>query len=423
MARMDPGEFALEIVRTLREAGFQALYAGGCVRDQLLGKIPKDYDVATNALPEQVLRLFPQRKKLEVGKAFGVVVIVGPRSAGSIEVATFRQDASYSDGRRPDAVRFCTPEEDALRRDFTINGLFFDPISNQVHDFVGGEADIRRRCVRAIGDPHARFHEDRLRILRAVRFATVLDFELDPQTEAAIQSDAGMVRSVSAERIGTEMRKILAAPQRAMGLVLLARTGLLKVLLPEIAGLRADNPTWERAQQILATLSPSEFPPALAALQSAFALGPPEVPEPGSLVHKLVDRWRLSNAEEKRAQWISWGLPVVRKSTAETWPDLQPYLVEEGAQDLLAVAEAFASVDRDPADHLEFARTKAALPQERLNPPALITGNDLLSLGLAAGPKFSEWLRTVRGLQLTEIITTRQQALDWIRQASEKDRQ
>ena len=180
--------FAVEVVRQLRAAGFEAVWAGGCVRDQLLGLNPKDYDVATNATPEQVREVFGRRKSIPVGAAFGVIAIVGPREAGVVEVATFRRDVGYSDGRRPDAVAFTTAEEDAQRRDFTINGLFYDPVDERVLDFVGGQADLKRGIVRAIGDARERFTEDKLRMLRAVRIAATFDFDIDPTTLAAVGS-------------------------------------------------------------------------------------------------------------------------------------------------------------------------------------------------------------------------------------------
>jgi tRNA nucleotidyltransferase/poly(A) polymerase len=415
VGRLGPREFAVEIVTVLRQQGYQALLAGGCVRDLLLGKTPKDYDVATDAHPEEVLRLFPRRKTLEVGKAFGVIVVVGPRSAGSVEVATFRQDAGYSDGRRPDSVRFCSAEEDALRRDFTINGLFLDPFTEEVLDYVGGKEDLQRRCIRAIGDPHLRFREDKLRILRAVRFATVLGFDLDPQTRAAVYSDRQSVLGVSAERIGGEMRRLLGSERRAIGMQLLYQTGLIEVLLPELSAFGYDQTISNRCLAILADAAITEFSTTLAAIQTAFHLGPPNIPEDDSLIHRLAARWRLSSAEEKRAQWISRGLPVVRKSSQDIWPALQRLWIEEGADELLALASAFAKFDRDPPEHLAFARRQAALPPEQLNPAPVITGDDLLALGLQPSPHFARILTEIRDRQLQGKLVDRQQALDWAR--------
>ena len=174
-------EFALEIVEQLRAAGFEALWAGGCVRDQLLGLAPKDYDVATSATPDEIRDLFGRRRTLAIGASFGVITVLGPRAAGQIEVATFRTDAAYSDGRHPDSVTFTTAEHDAARRDFTINGLFFDPVAEAVVDYVNGRDDLERKTIRAIGDPAARIAEDKLRMLRAVRFAATFDFHIEPQ--------------------------------------------------------------------------------------------------------------------------------------------------------------------------------------------------------------------------------------------------
>ncbi|MBL9124924.1 MAG: CCA tRNA nucleotidyltransferase, partial [Planctomycetaceae bacterium] len=206
---VDPAQqrdFALGVVQRLVEAGYIAYWAGGCVRDQLLGRIPKDYDVATNAAPDQVRQIFGRRRTHAVGAAFGVITVAGPPGAGHVEVATFRRDLAYSDGRRPDAVEYSSPVEDASRRDFTINGLFFDPLAAQIIDFVGGQADLERGVIRAIGDPAARIVEDKLRMLRAVRFAATFGFELEPETRAAVAAPAAELPVVSAERIAPAKR-------------------------------------------------------------------------------------------------------------------------------------------------------------------------------------------------------------------------
>ena len=233
--------FAVEVVRQLRDHGHQAYWAGGCVRDHLLGRAPYDYDVATSAHPEEIRGAFKHRKTLAIGAAFGVMTVVGPRGAGQVEVTTFRQDVSYSDGRHPDRIEFSSPEEDAKRRNFTINGMFFDPVENRVIDFVGGEADLRAGIVRAIGDAQARFTEDKLRMLRAVRFASVFNFELEAATLAAIRSMADQVKVVSAERIADEMRNVLVQPARANAVRLWRETGLLRAILPEIDRLSASS--------------------------------------------------------------------------------------------------------------------------------------------------------------------------------------
>ena len=223
--------------------------AGGCVRDMLLGREPKDYDVATTARPEQVRTLFGQGRTLAVGASFGVIVVLPPRGsdAGQVEVATFRTEGPYLDGRRPESVAFCTPEEDAKRRDFTINGMFYDPIEARVLDFVGGEADLAARVIRAIGDPHDRMREDKLRMLRAVRFTATLDFALDETTAAAVREMAEQITVVSAERIAQELRRMLVDAHRRRAVELCESVGLLEVILPELTAAwlesRSKNPS------------------------------------------------------------------------------------------------------------------------------------------------------------------------------------
>src|SRR5262245_28659892 len=239
-------DFAVEVVRRLREAGHQALWAGGCVRDQLMDQTPKDYDVATDAVPDRIREIFGKRRTLPIGAAFGVITALGPKGAGQIDVATFRRDAAYSDGRHPDAVTFSDAEHDAQRRDFTINGLFYDPLTDQVIDFVGGQEDLKRRVIRAIGDPLARIAEDKLRMLRAVRFAARFDFAIDERTLAAIQQQAHELVIVSAERVAAELRLIFTHGSRGRGLELLAETDLLDVILPESDFLLQSGEHWSR---------------------------------------------------------------------------------------------------------------------------------------------------------------------------------
>ena len=210
-------QFALWVVQKLRDAGHEALWAGGCVRDELLGQHPSDYDVATSATPQEVRLCFGYRRTLAIGAAFGVITVVGRREQGQIEVATFRCDAAYSDGRHPDHVSFSTAREDALRRDFTINGLFFDPIAQKIIDYVDGRQDLEAGIVRAIGDPYQRFAEDKLRMLRAVRFAATFGFAIEADTLAAVQREAGQIRVVSAERIAAELRENAGTPPSCGG--------------------------------------------------------------------------------------------------------------------------------------------------------------------------------------------------------------
>src|SRR6516225_4182993 len=228
---MTEREFAISVVQRLQEAGFQALWAGGCVRDEVLELVPLDYDIATDARPEEVRKLF--RRTVEVGASFGVAEVLGPKPL-KVEVATFRADVSYSDGRHPDAVVFSSAHEDALRRDFTINGMFFDPVKNELIDYVGGQEDLRARVLRAIGTPELRFNEDKLRMLRAVRIATRFDLTVEKATADAIRKMAGQITVVSAERIAKEMRQFLVHPRRAQGMQLMGDLGLVEPILPEL---------------------------------------------------------------------------------------------------------------------------------------------------------------------------------------------
>src|SRR5437762_666671 len=259
---MSERDFAIDVVRRLQGAGYQALWAGGCVRDELLGLLPKDYDVATDATPEQVQQLF--RRTVAVGASFGVIEVLGPRQQHDylkVEVATFRSDVSYSDGRHPDAVVFASAREDALRRDFTINGMFFDPLKSELIDYVGGAADLSDRTLRAIGTPAARFQEDKLRLLRAVRIAARFGLTIEPATAAAVKVMAGALPVVSAERIAKELRQVLTHPERARGMNLMLDLGLAKSILPELVPMKGlpqgfpGAPTGDLWDHVLAVLN------------------------------------------------------------------------------------------------------------------------------------------------------------------------
>lgn len=413
MAPARQREFALEIAKKLRAAGFESLWAGGCVRDQLLGIMPKDYDVATNATPDEIRDLFGRRRTLAIGAAFGVVTVLGPRDAGQIDVATFRSDATYSDGRRPDSVHFTTAEHDAERRDFTINGLFFDPIAEQVVDYVNGQEDLRRGVVRAIGNPRLRLSEDKLRMLRAVRFAATLRFEMDPATLAAIQEMAGEIKTVSAERIGMEIRRMLLDANRATAISLLRDTNLLEHVLPEVAE-RAQADFDETARVVIALAAPT-LPLALAAVlcrepgaQSAEPNASLLAPRSSFLAASVGRRLRYTNKEIERAAWLIANLPIIASATELAWPKLQRLLTHEGAAELIALREAIAG-STDPA--VTFCRERLVWPAERLNPPPLLDGGDLIRHGLKPSPEFATLLEQIRDAQLNGDIHTRDEAL------------
>ena len=409
-------KFATYVVRRLRDAGYEALWAGGCVRDRLLGLTPKDYDVATSATPAEVQHVFRDRRTLAIGAEFGVIAVLGPRKS-RIEVATFRQDVSYSDGRHPDAVVFSTAQEDAQRRDFTINGLFFDPLAGRVIDYVGGVEDLEKRVLRAIGDPHARFDEDKLRMLRAVRFTATYDCRIDPVTLSAIQQQAGEIVIVSAERIAEEMRKMLPHPRRAVAAELLRRSGLLAVLMPESQSLapeEIDDPDderltgWRRTLAVLGRLREPRFPVVVAALVRE--IGDCDDPQ-DRLVETIGGRWRLSNDEVACAAWVRRNESLIRDAHRAPWPRVQRVLIGAWAADLLVLAEAAASVEEGSLEAIEFCREKLALPREELNPPPLLTGDDLIRAGLRPGPHFRELLDNTRDAQLEGKLHTREQAL------------
>lgn len=396
--------FAVDVVRKLRAAGFEAVLAGGCVRDQLLGLVPKDYDVATNATPEQVREVFGRRRTIPVGAAFGVIAVPGPKPAGTVEVATFRRDVSYSDGRRPDAVAFTTAEEDAQRRDFTINGLFYDPVDDRVLDYVGGQADLRRGVVRAIGEPRERFAEDKLRMLRAVRIAAAFDFALDSETLAAIQRMAGEILVVSAERIAAELRRMLTDPRRERAIALLAESRLLAVLLPEAGeGAALDSPPLVRAKRLVAALETPTFPLALAAL--LFALGA------NDRVVAIGRRWRLSNDEIERAAYLVAHATALDAAATLAWPKVQRMLIHSFGAEHAALHVARAKIGEGNADAVAFCRERLAWPAEKLNPPPLLTGDDLKRHGIRPGPRFKTLLDEVRDAQLEGRVGTREEAL------------
>ncbi|HEX7378469.1 MAG TPA: CCA tRNA nucleotidyltransferase [Pirellulales bacterium] len=418
MSDRDPQEqrqFALSIVRRLRAAGFEAYWAGGCVRDALLGRQPKDYDVATDARPEQVRELFGKRATLAIGAAFGVIAVVGPRPAGVVEVTTFRQDAGYSDGRHPDEVHFTSAEQDAGRRDFTINGLFFDPLaeeeSGRVIDFVGGLDDLRRKVIRAIGDPHARFHEDKLRMLRGVRFAATFDFRLDDATLAATGELAASVTAVSPERIAQEMRGLLVVSGRARAVDLLRETGLLDVLLPELtplAGLPLEpqwperGTIWQYTLTVLDRLDEPSFPLALAALAHASA---------AQLVRRISARWKLSNKETDLACWLVEQQHALLPAEKMPWHRLQRLLITPAINELLALHAAIAEASGREQRHVAYCRDRLRLPPGELNPPPLLTGDDLLRHGVPPGKLYKLLLEAVRDAQLDKTVGHRDEAL------------
>lgn len=367
--------------------------------------------MATNATPPQIRELFGQRRTLAIGAAFGVITVLGPESAGMIEVATFRKDAAYSDGRHPDHVTFSSAREDAARRDFTINGLFYDPLEEQVIDYVGGQEDLALRRIRAIGNPRERIAEDKLRMLRAIRFSATFDFTLEEETQAAIREMAGQINVVSPERIAMEMRRMLVDPSRVASVRLLLATNLAQVVLPEIVlpspvagegqGVRADR--LENALTVLGRLKDPTFPLALAALLHTVS--------DSAGVKDVSRRWKLSNKETERAVWLVENQRAIINPQAMKWSALQPFLIAEGINDLLELMEATSPEGDQAAAH---CLNLLLQPPEILDPPPLVTGEDLIQLGIPQGPEYKIILQKIRDAQLDQIIHSRQDALSLI---------
>ncbi len=419
-------EFAVEVVRKLREAGFEALWAGGCVRDRLLGDQPKDYDVATSAKPDEIRDLFGRRRTLAIGASFGVITVVGPKPAGQIEVATFRRDATYSDGRHPDSVTFSNAEEDAQRRDFTINGLFFDPLNDKVIDYVGGQEDLRRGIIKAIRDPRERFAEDKLRMLRAVRFTATFAFALDPATLKAMREQAHEIVIVSAERIAAEMRRMLTHKHRARAVELLHYAELLDVILPEAKVLSPESDevpntcrgeVWQRTLAILQALDRPSFAVALAVLLRELP-----TPQPSDDIAELAgQRWRLARDEVTRAAWLIKYEALARQAHQLPWPRVQRVLIQDGASDLLRYLRAVTQVLGDDKNNaVTFCEQKLALPAIELNPVPLLTGDDLRREGWKPGPHFRDVLDAVRDAQLVGEIQSQAEALALAEQVRSK---
>jgi putative nucleotidyltransferase with HDIG domain len=425
-------ETATNIVRRLREAGYVAYFNGGCVRDMVRGVEPHDFDIATNGTPEQVQALFS--KTVPVGAAFGVVLVL--EGEHQFEVATFRSDDAYIDGRRPTGVHYGSAEEDAQRRDFTINGMFYDPIENQIIDFVGGRADIERKIVRTIGDPRQRFTEDKLRLLRCVRFAANLGYEIEAATFEAVKEMATQVNVVSAERIRDELIKTFTRPHAGRGLDLLDTGGLLAIVLPEIAAMKGveqppefhpEGDVFKHTRLMLDSLPPNPD------IILTFAVLLHDVGKPPTF-QRAPDRIRFNDHDRIGAEMAGTILRRLRFSNEEIdkivlcvrehmrfqfVKEMRPaklkrMLVRETFPDELELHRIDCASSHRNLENYEFLKTKIAeMPPEVLKPPPLLTGHDLLALGLKPGPTVGQILREVEELQLEERLKSRQEALEF----------
>jgi putative nucleotidyltransferase with HDIG domain len=418
----------------LRSSGHQAYLVGGCVRDLLLGIHPKDFDVATDAGPDRITELFPHSG--QVGAHFGVVLVRD--GADQVEVATFRRDLDYTDGRRPDAVRFeSDPRQDLLRRDFTINGLMMDPESGEVLDLVGGRADLENRLVRAIGDADARFREDHLRLLRAVRFAARLGFEIESTTFEAIWRNHALIAKVSAERIRDELVRILTEGGAERGFQLLDATGLLGVLLPEVADMKGveqppqyhpEGDVWVHTLLLLRNLDHPSITLALGALLHDVGKPPTfrvaerirfdgHVEAGVKLAHGILTRLRFSREEIEQVEALVANhmkfkdVPRMKEGTLKRFlrmPDFEEHL-ELHRLDCLAS-------HGDLENYEMVQRKRAEYQEEHLHPPRLLTGHDLVAAGYRPGPQFSEMLNLAEDAQLEGLIHTTDEALALVRE-------
>ena len=417
------------IVRWLRVEGHSAWLVGGCVRDLLLGRVPKDFDVATSATPAELLRIFPGAG--QIGAHFGVVLV--HEDAAHVEVATFRTDLDYADGRRPSAVHFeSSPQQDVLRRDFTINALLLDPDTGEVLDYVGGRADLDARIVRAIGDPVRRFQEDHLRMLRAVRFAARLEFTIEPATLAAIQKLAPEIRHISIERVRDEISRILTEGGARRGFELLDAAGLLREVLPEVSALKGvEQPpqfhpggdVWTHTLIMLEGLREPSVELALGVL--LHDIGKPatfriadrirfdgHVEKGVEIAHALLNRLRYPNAVIERVEALIDNhmrfkdLPNMRESK------IKRFLRMPNFEEHLALHRLDCLSSHGSLANYDFARNKQReVPPEQLRPVPLVTGHDLIAAGCKPGPAFGAALHEAEDAQLEGRVATKEEAL------------
>lgn len=444
---MTPRELAADLCRQLQSSGFQAYLVGGCVRDLLLGREPEDYDVATDAHPARVQELFPS--SVDVGAKFGVILVVA--DGAQVEVATFRSDLGYSDGRHPDRVEYSSsPEQDVLRRDFTINGMMLDPQTQQILDFVGGREDLEQGIVRAIGNPDVRFREDRLRMARAVRFAARFGYVIEPATFQAISTAAPHITSVSAERLRDELTKVLTEGAARPAFELLDSTGLLKPSLPEVAAMHnvpqppefhPEGDVWIHTLLMLERLKPRSSP----TLAWSVLLHDVGKPPTFRSAQETGDRIRFDSHAEVGARMAAAICRRLRFS-ADDIQQIEALVAnhlrfKDVFQMRPATLKRFVRLPKFEEEHLELHRLDCLCshrnldayefvrrflretPPEEVHPPRLLTGDDLKAMGFQPGPSFKEILHAVEEGQLDGRLTNREEALNFVlhqyRQAAE----
>ena len=428
-------EAARRVVTQLRESGHIAYFAGGCVRDMVRGLTPKDYDIATDARPEAVQSLFP--RTFAVGAHFGVIIVL--ENGFQFEVATFRSDDAYIDGRHPSAVHFSSPEEDAQRRDFTINGMFYDPVAEKVIDLVGGRADIEAKLVRAIGDPAQRFAEDRLRMLRAVRFATVLDYDIEKQTWHALLTNAASISQISAERIRDELVRIFLSPNRVRGWDLLDSSGLMRAILPELdamKGVLQPEQFHPEGDVFVHTRLMLQLLPEKVSVQLVFAVLFHDVAKPvtarvdetgrirfneydrigAQMTEAIMRRLRFSGDEIQATVEMVRQHMVFKDAPKMRVAKLKRFMARPTFEEELELHRVDCESSHRNLDNYEFlVRKREEFASEPIIPPPLVRGDDLIALGLKPGPKFGEILEAVETKQLEGTLRTREEALEWVK--------
>ena len=421
----------------LQGAGFAAFWVGGCVRDFLLGREPQDFDIATDAKPEQVENLFA--KTIPVGRKFGVVIVVA--DGQQFQVATFRAEADYQDGRRPEKIEFANAEADALRRDFTVNGLFYDPLTEKIHDWVGGETDLRAKIIRTIGKPEERFGEDHLRLLRAVRFAAQLDFEIEPATFAAIQALAPKIKIISAERVRDELMKLFRPPHASRGVALLRDSGLLEHILPELAAtihceqspdFHPEGSVFNHIRLMLEKM-PVDANPLLPWSVLLHDIAKPVTAERdvatgkihfyghekvgADMAEKILQRLKFSNQQiEEIVTAVKYHMQFkdvrqMRKATLRRLLLRATFPLELALHRL----DCLGSAGDLAHYHFLVAQAEELKNQPQIHPP-LLTGNDLIELGVKPGKELGALLHEIRERQLADELKTPDEARAWVKQ-------
>ena len=426
---------ARKVIARLREHGHIAYFAGGCVRDMVRGLMPKDYDIVTDARPDTVQKLFP--RTVAVGAHFGVIIVL--ENGFQFEVATFRSDDAYIDGRHPSAVHFSSPEEDAQRRDFTINGMFYDSVAEQVIDLVGGQTDIGAKLVRAIGEPAKRFEEDRLRMLRAVRFATALNYEVDKKTWEALVANAASIDQISAERIRDELVRIFVSANRVRGWDLLDSSGLMRAILPELEAMKGVLqpeqfhpegdvfvhtrlmlqllPEEVSVALVLAVLFHDVAKPVTATVDKTGRIRFNEHDRIGAqMTEAIMRRLRFSSAETEATMEMVRQHMVFKDAPNMRVAKLKRFMARPTFEDELELHRVDCESSHRMLDNYEFLmRKREEFANEPIIPPPLVRGDDLIAFGLKPGPKFGEILEAVETRQLEGTLCTREEALDWVK--------